>query len=173
MGRNLASWNLLEDMMLELKKSGTTIPDKVIEDLRSAKSMIKLGCMPGSGDAIQKAEELMGNVEAFVVTEGQKMFGEEKVDAWLRSLEEANVEVCQPTGKSAAAEDKFVTGVPRDQKWVRVEPMGDITAEKVEQIVEEQNLQVKKQPDGKLVVYGQPENLKIFLKKMVAEKPKQ
>jgi hypothetical protein len=172
MGRNLASWKLLEDMMLELKKSGTAIPDKVIEDLRSAKSMIKLGCMPGSGDAIQKAEELMGNVEAFVVTEGQQVFGEEKVDGWLRSLEEATVEVCETTVKSAAAKDKFVIGVPRDQKWVRIEPMGDITTEKVKQIAEGQNLQVKKQPDGKLVVYGQPENLKAFLKKMTAEKPK-
>ena len=88
-------------------------------------------------------------------------------------MEEANVEVCEPSGKSATVGDKFVTGVPRDQKWVRIEPMGDITAEKVEQIAEEQNLQVKKQPDGKLVVYGQPENLKAFLKKMAAEKPKQ
>jgi len=173
MGRNLASWNLLEDMMLELKKSGVAIPDKVIEDLRSAKSMIRLGCMPGSGDAIQKAEELMGNVEAFVVIEGQAVFGDLKVDGWLRRLEEANMEVCEPTGKSAAAEDKFVAGVPRDQKWVRIEPMGYITVEKVEQIAKEQNLQVKKQPDGKLVVYGQPENLKAFLKTMATQKPKQ
>ena len=172
MGRNLASWNLLEDMMLELKRSGVTIPDKVIEDLRSVQSLIKLGCMPGSGDAIQKAEALMGNVEAFVVTEGQKMFGEEKVDAWLRRLEEANMEVCEPTGKSVVVGDKFVTGVPRDQKWVRIEPIGDITAVKVELIAKAHNLQVKTQPDGKLVVYGQPENLKAFLKKMTAEKPK-
>jgi hypothetical protein len=172
MSRNLASWKLLEDMMLELKKSGVTIPDKVIEDLRSAKSMLKLGCMPGSGDAIQKAEELMGNVEAFVVTEGQNVFGDLKVDGWLRSLEEANVEVCEPSGKSVMVGDKFVTGVPRDQKWVRIEPIGDITAVKVELIAKEQNLQVKKQPDGKLVVYGQPENLKAFLKTMATQKPK-
>jgi hypothetical protein len=169
MSRNLASWKLLEDIMLELKKSGVTIPDKVIEDLRSAKSLIKLGCMPGSGDAIQKAEELMGNVEAFVVTEGQAVFGEETVDGWLRSLEEANVEVCEPSGKSVVGA-KFMTGVPRDQKWVRIEPNGDITAERVEHFAEEQNLQVKKQPDEKLVVYGQPENLKAFVKKMAAEK---
>lgn len=172
MGRNLASWKLLEDMMLDLKKSGTNIPDKVIEDLRSAKSMIKIGCMPDSGDAIQKAEELMGNVEAFVVTEGQRVFGDEKVDGWLRQLGATNVEVCETCRKSAVVEDKFVTGVPRDQKWVRIEPMGDITAEKVMLIAKEQNLQVRKQPDGKLVVYGQPETLKVFLKMMVTEMPK-
>jgi hypothetical protein len=169
MGRNLTSWKLLEDMMLELKRSGATIPDKVIEDLRAAKSMIKLSCMEGSGDAAQKAEELMGNVEAYVVTEGQNVFGEEKVDGWLRQLEETNAEVC---AEPKAAGDKFVVGVPRDQKWVRVEPIGDLTAEKIAEIAKAQNMQVKTQKDDKLVVYGQPENLKAFLKKITAEKPK-
>jgi hypothetical protein len=167
MSRSMASWKLLEGMMLELKRSGAAIPDKVIEDLRAAKSMLKLSCMEGSGDATQKAEELMANVEAYVVTEGQNVFGEEKVDGWLRQLEEANVEVC---AEPQVAEDKFVTGVPRDQKWVRVEPMGDWSAEKIGVIAKDQNLQVKPQSDGKLVVYGQPENLKAFVKKMAAEK---
>ncbi len=169
MGRNTESWKLLEDMVLELKKSGVEIPAKIIEDLRSAKSMLKLSCMPGSGDAVQKAEEYLTNVEAYVMTEGQNVFGSEKVDGWLRQLEEATVEVC---AEPKAAQDKFVTGVPRDQKWVRIEPIGDLTAEKIEQTAKEQNLQVKLQADGKLVVYGQPENLKALLKKMATEKTK-
>lgn len=169
MGRNLVSWKLLEDMMLELKKSGVEIPAKIIEDLRSAKSMIKLGCMPGGGDAVQKAEEYMANVEAFVVTEGQNVFGAERVDGWLRQLEETNLEVCEAP---AGAEDKFVVGVPRDQKWVRIEPTGDLTMEKIEALAKENNMQVKPQRDGKLVVYGQQENLKAFIKKITSEKPK-
>ncbi len=48
MGHNMASWKLLEDMMIELKKKGVTIPSNVLEDLRAAKSMIKLSCMEGS-----------------------------------------------------------------------------------------------------------------------------
>ncbi|MGD6807881.1 MAG: DUF2096 family protein [Candidatus Bathyarchaeia archaeon] len=170
MARNLTSWKLLEDMMLELKKAGVVIPAKTIEDLRSAKSLIKLSCMPNSGDAIQKAEEYLANVEAFVMTEGQKAFGEERVDGWLRQLEEANIEVC---AEAVTVEEKYVVGMPRDQKWVRVEPIGELTAEKIGQIAKEQNMQVKNQKDGKLVVYGRPENLKAFLKKMTTEKYKQ
>ncbi len=168
MGRNMASWKLLEDMMLELKKSGVTIPPKVIEDLRGARSMLKLSCMEGSqGEAMQKAEEYLANVEVYVMTEGQKVFGDDKVDEWLRGLEEANVEVCV---EPSAAQDKFVVGVPRDQKWVRVEPLGEWTAEKIGQIAKELNLQVKPQSDGKLVVYGQPEKLRPFVKRMAAKK---
>jgi hypothetical protein len=171
MARNIASWKLLEDMMLELKKAGTAIPPKVVDDLRTTKSLLELSCTEGShGDAIQKAEEYLANVEAYIMTEGQSVFGEEKVDGWLRQIEEANVEVC---AEPRRAEDKFVTGVPRDQKWVRVEPLGEWTKEKIVQFAGEHSLQVKPQADGKLVVYGQPENLKAFVKKMAAQKTKQ
>jgi hypothetical protein len=172
MGSNLASWKLLEEMMLELKKSGTTIPPKVVEDLRTAKSLIELSCTEGShGDSLHKAEEYLANVEAFLVNEGEKVFGSEKVDGWLRKLEEVNAACC-PKPSRAKVEDKFVAGVPRDQKWVRVEPMGEWTKEKIHQIAKTQNLQIMPQKDGKLVVHGQSEDLKTFVKKMAAEKTK-
>ena len=169
MGYNLESWKLLEDMILELKKSDIEIPEKIIEDLRSAKSLIKLSCMPNSGDATQKAEEYLANVEAFVITWGQKTFGEERVDDWLRQLENANVKVCT---EFSLAEDKFVIGVPRDQKWVRIEPSGDLTQEKIGQLAKEHNLQMKTDKTGKIVVCGQQEDLKACLKKMATEKLK-
>jgi hypothetical protein len=167
MGHNMAYWKILEEMTIELKKKDVAIPENILGDLRSAKSMIKLHCTQaiGAGDVIQKAEELTANVEAYLVTEGQKLLGSEKIDLWLRRLEEANAEVCEePT-----AENKFVTGVPRDQKWVRVEPIETLTKERVLQMAKEQKLMVKSQNDGRLVVYGQNEDIKIFLKKMTSE----
>jgi hypothetical protein len=167
LGHNLASWKLLEDMMLELKRSGVSVPSKVVEDLRSAKSMIQLTQGEGShGDVLQKAEEYLANVEAYVVTEGQQVFGSDRVDEWLRRLEEANAQVCE----DEVVCDKFVTGVPRDQKWVRVEPMGDLTSDKVQKLAGEHMLQAKTQADGRLVVYGSAENLKTFLKAMKPQK---
>jgi hypothetical protein len=162
MGHNMATWKLLEDMMIELKKKGASIPPNVMEDLRAAKSMIKLSCMKGSGDAIQKAEEFLANVEAYVINQAQTTFDSETADQWLRRLEDANAEVCEePT-----AENTYVTGVPRDQKWVRVEPINNLPTERIQQLAKEQNLQVKPQKDGRLLVYGQPECIKEFLKKM-------
>ncbi len=167
MGHNTASWKLLEDMLLELKKKGATIPANIMEDLRAAKSMIKLSCMENSqGDAMQKAEEYTANVEAYLVTEAQKIISSEAVDQWLRRLEEANAEICEEPKKE---ESKFVTGVPRDQKWVRVEPINNLSTERIQQIAKEQNLQVNQQKDGRLVVYGQPEDIKVFFKKMTLE----
>ncbi len=167
MGHNMAYWKLLEEMTIELKKKGLVIPENILGDLRSAKSMIKLHCTQakGAGDVIQKAEELTANVEAYVVTEAQTLLGTEKVDAWLRRLEEANAEVCE----EAVAESKFVTGVPRDQKWVRVEPVNSLSTEHMGQIASTLGLEIKPQKDGKLIVYGQQENIKEFIKKMTKE----
>jgi hypothetical protein len=165
MSHNMASWRSLDEMMIELRKKGVVIPANIIEDLRAAKSMLQLSCLKGSGDAVMKAEELMANVEAYVMTEGQTVFGEAYVQDWLRRLEEASAQ----TGEESIDEDKFVTGVPRDQKWVRIEPNVDLTSEKVAALAAEFKLQIKPKKDGKLLVHGQPENLKAFFKKMTAE----
>ena len=164
MGHNMATWKLLEEMVIELKKKGASIPPNVMEDLRAAKSMIKISCMKGSGNAIQKAEELLSNVEAYVINQTQITFDSQTADQWLRRLEEANAEVCEET----TAENTYVTDVPRDQKWLRVEPINNLPTERIQQLAKEQNLQVKHQKDGRIVVFGQPEGIKEFLKKMTA-----
>lgn len=156
-------------MMLELKKSGVSIPTKVVEDLRSAKSMIQLSYTEGShGSALQKVEEYLANVEAYVMTEGQKTLGSEKVDGWLRRLEEVNGKECE----APTAVAKFVTGVPRDQKWIRIEPTNDFPVECIARMAKDQTLRIKKQVDGKLLIYGQPEDLKLLLKKMAMQSSK-
>ena len=45
---------------------------------------------------------------------------------------------------------------------------GNLTSERIKQIAKESNLSVNLQKDGRLVVYGQPEGIKEFLKKMTA-----
>jgi hypothetical protein len=166
MGHNLATWKTLEDMMIELKKKGVTIPENIMEDLRSAKSMIKLACTRGShGDVVMKTEEYMAIVEAYLVNEVQKAFGFEHVNSWLTRLEEAGAcgEVCEPPAKREA---QFVTGVPRDQKWVRVEPTEKLANEQIQQLAKENKLQFNLQKDGRVLVYGSSEGIKAFVKKM-------
>jgi hypothetical protein len=170
MGHNLATWKTLEDMLIELKKAGMTIPSNVMEDLRSAKSMIKVAAAEGShGDALMKVEEFLANVEAFCVNEGQKIFGTKHVDRWLELLEEAGgVEDCEDDFD----EGSFVTGVPKDQKWVRVEPIEKLSPTLIEQFAKEQSLEIKVQKDGRLLVHGHHDNIKVFVKKMTREQQK-
>jgi hypothetical protein len=171
MGHNMASWKTLEDLMLELKKKGVETPANIIADLRSAKSMIKLACLEDShGNVAQKAEETLGTVEAYLITKAQESLGEEATDRWLKRLEEANfeVEVCE----KQSAEGKFVVGVPRDQKWIRVEPSGKLSTEKIQHLATQHNLTISKQNDGRLILYGSQEKIKEFIKKTSNETAK-
>jgi hypothetical protein len=164
-----ATWKVLEDLMIELKKKGATIAPNVINDLRSAKLMIKISESAGSiGDAAQKVDEYLGNVESYLVNEAQKILSSEEVEQWFKRLEEANIETCC----EKTEENKFITSVPRDQKWVRVEPIINVPAELIQKIAKESSLSVNPQKDGRLVVYGQHAGIKEFLKKITAETTK-
>ena len=72
----------------------------------------------------------------------------------------------EPKGES---ESTLITGIPRDQKWIRVEPMPNLSAEKLTVIAKENSLSVNQQKDGRLVVYGQQEGIKTFLKQMAEQ----
>ncbi len=162
-----ASWKVLEDLMLDLRKKGVAIPPNVVNDLRSAKLMIKISESGSLGESAVKIDEFLGNVESILLAEAQKTLGSEYVDEWIRRLDEANVQCETCVGKKE--ENKFITGVPRDQKWVRVEPTGELTSERLKLIAKESNLMANTQKDGRLVVFGQKDDIKEFLKKITAE----
>ena len=114
----------------------------------------------------QKIEEYLGNVESYIVSEGQRRFGVEYVDEWLKRLEKASssVQICEKEEKS-----RFVLGVPREQKWIRVKSLAKISVEKLKKLTKEFNLSHDLQKDGFLLVYGKGKNLKAFIKKIAAK----
>lgn len=164
-----ATWKILEDLMIELKKKGATIPPTVINDLRSAKLMIKISeSADNTGALSQKVDEYLGNIESSLITEAQKILGTEIIDRWLKLLEDATAQISD----EKIEENKFITNVPRDQKWIRIEPISNLSTARIEQIAKESDLSVNPQKDGRLVVYGQQEGIRDFLKKITLETTK-
>jgi hypothetical protein len=162
----LAVWKVLEEMVIEFRKKGLPIPATVMNDLKSARTLIKIINADASrGEITQKVDEYLGNVESYLVTEAQKEFAPEYIDAWLRRLEEASCETCA----EIVEESRFIAGLPRDQKWIRVEPLASLPLEKLKQLAEESNLSCSVQEDGRLLVYGKAEDIKGFVKKMTGE----
>jgi hypothetical protein len=159
----LAMWKVLEEIITEFRKKQLPVPTTVMNDLKSAKTMIKIiNADTGHGESSLKIEEYLGTVEAYLVTEAQKHFAPENIDNWLKRLEQANCETCEEN----AEETRFVAGVPRDQKWIRVEPLTNLPVEKLKQLARETNLSTSIQKDGRMLVYGRVEDLKEFIKKM-------
>jgi len=169
-----ARWKILEQLMLDMRKKGVSLPPSLIKDLRNAKLMQKIWeSSEAKGETSMEVDEYFGNVESILLTEAQKTLGFEYADGWLRRIDEANME-CEACKSSSEKEksDKFISGVPRDQKWVRVEPDKKLTPEKITEVAVNSNLAIVKQENGRLVVYGQQANIQVFLKKMTSEATK-
>ena len=173
-----AVWKILEEIIIELRKKGVATPQKVMNDLKSAKVLMKIldASDKDRGETAPIIEQYLGSVEASVITEAQKVFALARIDGWLKGLEEASRDTCQTCGvskeKKPKSESKFITGLPRDQKWIRVEPLTSLPAEKLKQLAEKTSLSFREETDGHLTVYGSAENIRTFVKKMTEQTAK-
>ena len=173
-----AVWKVLEEITIELRKKDMKIPPSVMSDLKSAKILIKIqeASESDQGETAPKIEQYLGSVEAYLVTEAQKKFPPSRIDKWLKRIEKANCSICQTctvkNQKTERKETKFVTGVPRDQKWIRVKPLSNLPAEKLKQLAKKTNLSFREEQDDHIIIYGDGENIKKFVKKMTTQTSK-
>ena len=61
---------------------------------------------------------------------------------------------------------RFIPGVPRDKNWVRIQISEDTPPEDIKKIVEASNLSYEMQKNGYMLVYGNGESIKSFMKRM-------
>ncbi len=155
-------------MIIEFRKKGLPVPQNVLDDIKSARVLMKIeeADDKGKGETSPKIDEYLGSVEAYLVTEAQNKLPPEKVDEWLRRLEEAGCDTCMAEEKG---ESRFIPGLPRDQKWVRVMPLTSLPAEKLKAFAAELQLSVRSEKDGHLLVFGNAESIKAFVKKMTSQ----
>jgi len=145
-----AAWKVLEEMIMDFRKKGITVPRDIISNLRHAKTLINvLKADPSHLETSQKVEEHLRSVESYLVSEGQKRF--------MKVFEEEEKET------------RFVSGVPREQKWIRVKPSAELPIEGLKALANELNLSHNLQDDGCLLVYGKEQPIKDFVKKMTAK----
>jgi hypothetical protein len=164
---HFAKSRILEEIIIELRRKGLQIPANVMTDLKSARTLLQIEKADprGRGETEPKIDEYIGSVEAYVMTEAAKHFAAEKVDKWMTELDLASCDSCF-TVEEEKEEMRFITGVPRDQKWIRVEPIANLPIEKLEKLATETKLGYRREKDGHLIVYGTQENIKEYVKKM-------
>jgi hypothetical protein len=161
-------WKTLNDLIIEFRKKGEIIPPEVINDLRAAKTLIHvLRADPTKTENVPVIETYLGNVESHLIFAAQRVFGPEFVDQWMRRIREAREkpEVEAP-GEPAS---KFVPGLPRGQRWVRVQVSEETPKDEIEELVRQSGLTCRMQKDGYMLVYGEGERLKSFIKRTAAK----
>lgn len=161
----LAAWKVLEEMITDFRKRGVTVPADVISNLRYAKTLINvLKADPSRVDTSQKVEDHLRSVESYLVSEGQERFGAGYADEWLRRLDEASKKVLEEE-----EETRLISGLPREHKWIRVKPSAELPIERLKALADELSLSYNVQNDGCLLVYGEDERIKDFVKKMATK----
>lgn len=161
----LAVWKVLEEIVTDFRKKGVTVPAEVMGDLKNAKTMIGiLKADPNRVETAQKIEEYLGNVESYLISEGHKRFGQEYVDEWLKRTDEAGRRMLDEE-----EETRFVAGLPHLQRWIRVTPSTELPLEKLKTLAMESGLSYDVQADGCLLVRGENNSIKDFVKKMATK----
>jgi hypothetical protein len=174
-----AKSKILEKVIIDLGKKHIEIPVNILSDLQSARSLLKIQNIDsrGAGETEHRIDEYLGNVEAFVISEAEKVFPPERVEQWLATLDMA-MTGCRSCGVSCqqqkeGADDRFITGVPRDQRWVRVKPIDGLSVDKIEDIAAKASLGLKREANDNILVYGTKEQIGDFIKQITNVNGKQ
>jgi hypothetical protein len=161
-----AVWKILDQMVEDLKKRRAEVPENVIDDLKSAKTLLRVhNANYASAETLEKIARHLENVEACLIFEAQKHFGDKYVNEWLRKIDAASRE---KTEDVEMHKQRFVPGVSREQKWIRVQPSKDSPNQALAELAGELGLSCLLQKDGHLLIYGTEEALKEFIKKMTS-----
>ena len=159
-------WKVLADLIAEFRKKGETIPSEIMEDLRSAKSLIQvLRADPSHPKDTSRIEVYLDNVEFYLMSKAQEKFGQELVEQWMEKLKEARIKTSEEAALGSTV-SKFLPGMPRDTSCIRVKVSEDMPQDIVKMIAKENGLLTEIQEKGYLLVYGEEEKLKAFVKKM-------
>lgn len=160
-------WKILDELVIEFRKRGETVPPNVIEDLRTAKTVIQvLKADPTRVENIPSIEMYLGNVESYLIFVGQQKFGAEFAEKWMQKLRDARQAIrAGKEDKTWEPASKFVPGAPRDQKWLRVQVSAETPEHEIERLATECGLSTKIQTDGYMLVFGNDVKVRLFVQK--------
>ncbi len=159
-------WKILDALIVEFRKRGETVPPNIIEDLRSAKTMMQvLKADPKHAENIPTIELYLGNVESYLIFEAHQKFGAQFAEDWMQKLREAR-KTTDAEEEPLELSSKFVSGVPRDQKWLRVQVSDQTPESEIKKLAGECGLSIRIQPDGYLLVHGDDRGIKLFIQKI-------
>jgi len=160
-------WKILDELVIEFRRRGEDIPANVMEDLRAAKTLMQVWrADPSRAENIPSIEGYLSNVESYLIFTAHEKFGAEFSEKWMEKLREARKAIRRgETEGDRESSSKFVPGLPRGKKWVRVKVLAETPKNEIKRLAASCGLSTKMQADGYMLVYGDDEKLKVFIHK--------
>jgi hypothetical protein len=156
-------WKELEALVVELRSKGKDVPKDVVEDLKSARTLMSIQRVDPSSPVGLDVEEYLRMTEAALMSSAEYHFGKRYADQWLRRLEEAKAKGLRETPKRQVG---FVAGIPKGNDWVRVKVTELIDMKELDSMAEGLGLSKRIEEEDTMLLYGPPEKVKAFMKEL-------
>ena len=160
-------WQILEELTLEYKRRGKTVPQEIIDDLKSAKTMIAVYERdPSYPENVLQVESLLGKIEANLLYIAEADFGRAFADGYQKRILDARL-VTQE--KKTAPPSRFIPGIPSGEHWIRFKPTDAAERRDVEELARSLGLSSRLERNGSLILHGDEKKIKDLVQK-IAEK---
>ena len=148
-----------------MRSKGKEIPPEVVEDLKSAKTLMTIQRVDASSLIMDDVEDYLRRTEAALLPNAENDFGKEYSNHWLQRIQEAKAKGLTETVRTQVG---LVTGIPRDKEWVRVRVTELIDMAELKSMTNSLGLSFREEANDTAIVFGQPENVKAFLRELTA-----
>jgi hypothetical protein len=158
-------WKELEVLVIDMRSKGKEIPPEVVEDLKSAKTLMTIQRVDPSSPIMDDVEDYLRRTEAALLPNAENDFGKEYSNHWLQRIQEAKAKGLTETVRTQVG---LVTGIPRDKEWVRVRVTELIDMAELKSMTNSLGLSFREEANDTAIVFGQHENVKAFLRELTA-----
>ncbi len=149
-----------------MRSKGKEIPPEVVEDLKSAKTLMTIQRVDSSSPITDDVEDYLRRTEAALLPNAENDFGKEYSNHWLQRIQEAKAKGLTETVRTQVG---LVTGIPRDKEWVRVRVTELIDMAELKSMTNSLGLSFREEANDTAIVFGQHENVKAFLRELTAK----
>jgi hypothetical protein len=153
-------WKELETLVMDLRSRGKEVPNEVVEDLKSARTLNSIQHVDPSSQASADVEDYLRRVETALINIAEYSEGKGYADEQLKRIQEAKARGLREAPKRQIG---FVSGIPKGQDWVRVRVTELIDMKELDAMSRSLGLSNRKESEDVMIIHGSTEKLKVFM----------
>lgn len=156
-------WKELEALVIELRSKDKSVPNEVVEDLKSARTLMSIQTIDPSSQINVDVEDFLIRTEMALISDAESHFGKNYADKWFRRMQEAKSKESNDTNKKRIS---FVTGIPKGEDLVRVRVSELIDMLDLVTMCGSLGLACRKENKDTIIIHGSPEKIKVFMRQL-------
>jgi hypothetical protein len=156
-------WKDIEALIIDLRSKGKSVPNEIVEDLKSAKTLMTIKDIDPLSQINAEVEDLLRRTEIALISDAESQLGKNYADKWLIRIQEAKSKEPEEIHKRKIG---FVTGIPKGEDWVRVRVSELIDMLDLVQVSSSLGLAYRKENKETIIIHGSPEKIKVFMRQL-------